>query len=491
MEILRSILVWMGCLYAGHHTQLVAPLCSLFTMGSFLNFKNFGDTVQPDSNGGKQAVNYPLARQSSVFSLTFDEFQNTLGGGSGKDFGSMNMEDLLKSIWTAEEVQAMASSTGGENGSFPTGNLQRQGSLTLPRTLSQKTVDDVWRDVLKETTGAKEIDIGGSGLGPREPTLGEMTLEEFLARAGVVREDNQPSSGPNSAGIYSGLPQPSANNPGLTIGFQQPSHNNIVRHSPNLGINMGSVRPTQQQPQQPQPLPQRQPLFPKQTTVTFSTPTQLGTNAHLSSPMTKGPVVAVTNALNNTMVMAGLQNGAAGARNGAAIAVGSPGNNLFSEAVKNNIDTPSPSPSPYNFAEGGRGRRSTGSLEKVVERRRRRMIKNRESAARSRARKQAYTLELEAEVAELKELNEKLRKKQEEFVEMQKNQVLLTLLLLEVILHVSLIGIINLSFIFHTLNTRVWIYFLVKGARPAKHFMFHRIVPSSLSLQFALILPYV
>jgi ABA responsive element binding factor len=40
------------------------------------------------------------------------------------------------------------------------------------------------------------------------------------------------------------------------------------------------------------------------------------------------------------------------------------------------------------------------------------MIKNRESAARSRARKQAYTVELEAEVNQLKEENSRLRKQQ-------------------------------------------------------------------------------
>jgi ABA responsive element binding factor len=51
--------------------------------------------------------------------------------------------------------------------------------------------------------------------------------------------------------------------------------------------------------------------------------------------------------------------------------------------------------------------------EKIVERRQRRMIKNRESAARSRARKQAYTVELEEEVSQLKEENKRLREQQE------------------------------------------------------------------------------
>ncbi|KAK1661397.1 hypothetical protein QYE76_049556 [Lolium multiflorum] len=58
---------------------------------------------------------------------------------------------------------ASASTAGpGQDAGAPPSLLQRQGSLTLPRTLSAKTVD--------------------------EATLGEMTLEEFLVKAGVVRE---------------------------------------------------------------------------------------------------------------------------------------------------------------------------------------------------------------------------------------------------------------------------------------------------------------
>ncbi|KAJ0879130.1 putative transcription factor bZIP family [Helianthus annuus] len=41
------------------------------------------------------------------------------------------------------------------------------------------------------------------------------------------------------------------------------------------------------------------------------------------------------------------------------------------------------------------------------------MIKNRESAARSRARKQAYTHELENKVSRLEEENERLRRRSE------------------------------------------------------------------------------
>uniref|UniRef100_A0A803LIX0 BZIP domain-containing protein n=1 Tax=Chenopodium quinoa TaxID=63459 RepID=A0A803LIX0_CHEQI len=48
-----------------------------------------------------------------------------------------------------------------------------------------------------------------------------------------------------------------------------------------------------------------------------------------------------------------------------------------------------------------------------VDQRHKRMMKNRESAARSRARRQAYTSQLEREHAELKEENAKLRKQQQ------------------------------------------------------------------------------
>ncbi|XP_044510751.1 protein FD [Mangifera indica] len=50
------------------------------------------------------------------------------------------------------------------------------------------------------------------------------------------------------------------------------------------------------------------------------------------------------------------------------------------------------------------------------DRRHKRMIKNRESAARSRARKQAYTNELELEVAHLVEENAKLKRQQEKLL---------------------------------------------------------------------------
>ena len=67
--------------------------------------------------------------------------------------------------------------------------------------------------------------------------------------------------------------------------------------------------------------------------------------------------------------------------------------------------------------EGGRGKRGRPVLEqldKAAQQRQRRMIKNRESAARSRERKQAYQVELESLAVKLEEENAQLLKEQAE-----------------------------------------------------------------------------
>ncbi|XAR62485.1 hypothetical protein NMG60_11017253 [Bertholletia excelsa] len=65
---------------------------------------------------------------------------------------------------------------------------------------------------------------------------------------------------------------------------------------------------------------------------------------------------------------------------------------------------------------GGRGKRLAvlEPLDKAAQQRQRRMIKNRESAARSRERKQAYQVELESLAVKLEEENEKLMKEKAE-----------------------------------------------------------------------------
>lgn len=366
-----------------------------------MNFENISNMAQPDA-GGKTPANFPLARQSSIYSMTFDELQTM--GGLGKDFGSMNMEDLLKNIWTAEEPQVNATTTAGA-GTVPGGNLLRQGSLTLPRTLSQRTVDEVWKDFVKESGSSNDRNSSGApNLGPRQPTLGEMTLEEFLVRAGVVREEMQQSGKPCNLGFYGGLTPANGNN---IIGFQQPPRNDGMLLGNQIGGNNHALSSSSNllrssHPQHQQSQPNLQPLFPKQTNVPFAssqlgnaTVQHIGNGAQLASPGAAASVVGMANAsMNNTMAQSGVTTtgvmGMAGLRGvTTSVAGGSPGSQFQPDSIsKSSLDTSSLSPSPYGFNEGGRGRRSCGSLEKQVERRRRRMIKNRESAARSRARKQ-------------------------------------------------------------------------------------------------------
>lgn len=396
---------------------LLLPLLS--RMGSHMNFKNFGNAPTGEGSSAKPPGSSLLIRQPSVYSLTFDEFQNTWGGGPGKDFGSMNMEELLKNIWTAEETQAMTSSVSTEKGSVPGGNLQRQGSLTLPRTLSQKTVDEVWKDLMKDINiGAKDGCNMGSNVPQRQQTLREMTLEEFLARAGVVREDTQLIGGTNNNGFFDEFSRldnnghtNSNNNTGLALGFQRPNQNNglvgtrivennngIVASQPaNLALNVGGIRSSQPLPQQQlhqnrlQQQQQQQPLFPKPTNVAFASPMHLVNSAQLASPGVRSSVVGITDpSMNNNLVHGGGM-GMVGLGAGAVtVATGSPTSQISPDMItRSNADTPSVSPVPNMF---GRGRKAGAALEKVIERRHRRMIKNRESAARSRARKQVSTV---------------------------------------------------------------------------------------------------
>ncbi|CAD6337262.1 unnamed protein product [Miscanthus lutarioriparius] len=299
-----------------------------------------------------------LARQGSVYSLTFDEFQSTLGGAS-KDFGSMNMDELLRNIWTAEESNAMAAAAPttaalsvdaharAQQQQQPGAPILRQGSFTLSRSLSQKSVDEVWREIVGFTGGEDAQPVAAPAPAPaplpaqaqRQPTLGSMTLEEFLVRAGVVREDMGQQTlvlQPHAQGLFSQgnavAPQAMQRGNGMVAGV--------------VGQGLGGG-------------------------MTVAAPT-------------------------TPVVLNGMGKVEAG-------------------------DLSSLSPVPYPFDTALRVRKGP-TVEKVVERRQRRMIKNRESAARSRARKQAYIMELEAEVAKLKDQNDELQKKQVEMLKKQKDE---------------------------------------------------------------------
>ncbi|XP_075516928.1 ABSCISIC ACID-INSENSITIVE 5-like protein 5 isoform X2 [Primulina tabacum] len=411
-------------------------------MGSNLNFKNF-EHMPMDVDGGG-GFSFPLTRQSSVYSLTFDEFQSAVGA-NGKDFGSMNMDELLKNIWSAEENQNIGPTSGlNTGGQEMGGSLHRQGSLILPRTLSLKTVDEVWKDMSKEYIGATDLSGGISGfsMSQRQPTLGQMTLEEFLTRAGAVREETGSRLDGNANIIVSlnDLTPPLSSNLEFGFGYQQAADGGgglmggggigessiqIVTQSGNLPLRVNGVRSPAYEFGN-----QQQQLLPKQPAMVYTAPMAVPSNSQMNSPGIGAGFMGITDpSMNNTMVQnTTLQGGGMGilglgvGPNSVSVETGSPA--VPTEGfTKVNRDNSSVTPVPYMFNGGLRGRK-VAAVEKIVERRHRRMIKNRESAARSRARKQAYTTELEAEVAKLKEENQELQKKQADMVEIQKNQVL-------------------------------------------------------------------
>ena len=173
------------------------------------------DRVEPPSHMPE------LNKQNSIFSLTLDEIQSK----SGRSFGSMNMEELIANIWSVEEngrltvssPQANQLDSNDDHGAIISDNainegacndgdkdsksdLSRQGSFSIPIPLCKKTVDEIWLEMHKEEC-AEQLDQpekgtvsrgeGGANAPQRQQTLGEMTLEDFLVKAGIVKESLQ------------------------------------------------------------------------------------------------------------------------------------------------------------------------------------------------------------------------------------------------------------------------------------------------------------
>ncbi|XAR48349.1 hypothetical protein NMG60_11031152 [Bertholletia excelsa] len=328
--------------------------------------------------------NPALGRQGSLYSLTLDEIEHQLGD-LGKPLSSMNLDELLKSVCTAEEVnnnqyQGIGGSGGGDYAGTsaaqhnPPLSLHRQSSLTLSRDLSKKTVDEVWQHILiqqqqhqqqqknKKKKNSTSTDSSLDGLNQaqekeRQPTLGEMTLEDFLVKAGVVAE-SAPILGMktfSSGGTVFGA------DPIAALAQPQP-------HS----------HPPQQSMPQLQP-PQSHWMSYQQQQQNMLGPVYM---AGHPLPICANPIVEVPSAYPETQMP--------------IMATTSPSMGTIS-------DTQTP----------GRKRVAGDVAERTVERRQKRMIKNRESAARSRARKQAYTHELENKVSRLEEENKRLKRQKE------------------------------------------------------------------------------
>ncbi|XP_058773698.1 ABSCISIC ACID-INSENSITIVE 5-like protein 1 isoform X2 [Vicia villosa] len=258
-----------------------------------------------------------LSRQNSILSLTLDEFQCK----SGKSFGSLNMEEFLASICnSSDEATASHNNTKSVATEEEHNISQHDNSFSVPPPICKKTVDEVWSEIHKNQPQFKEENsLKKNESRKKQQTLGEMTLEDFFVKAGVVQQQSSSLSFQNHSGSVSSNTRP------LNVASYG------LRPSIGMGYSSNGLVPYQMMSQN-----------------------------------------------NNSGVP--------------DRAIGKSQNLPESSGCSNNskmiIDGPS---------------------EVVVERRQRRMLKNRESAARSRARRQAYTVELEAELNHLKEENEKLK----------------------------------------------------------------------------------
>ncbi|KAL9371811.1 hypothetical protein Peur_036951 [Populus x canadensis] len=135
-------------------------------------------TMASQRNGQQSHLQpYQLTRQNSWYNLTLNEVENQLGN-LGKSLCSMNLDELLKNVWSTEANQ----SVGMDSESTSMSSLQHQASLTLARALSGKTVDQVWKEIQQ---GQKKRFGEEMKVQEREQTLGEMTLEDFLVQAGL------------------------------------------------------------------------------------------------------------------------------------------------------------------------------------------------------------------------------------------------------------------------------------------------------------------
>ncbi|XP_008807330.1 ABSCISIC ACID-INSENSITIVE 5-like protein 2 [Phoenix dactylifera] len=296
-------------------------------------------------SGGQRSQIQSLARQGSLYSLTLNEVQSHLG----EPLVSMNLDELLKSVFP-EGNQPMGMDLDTATSQYTSSSgLQRQGSITMPQALSKKTVDELWRDIQQGQQKSNKEQRSGC---ERQSTLGEMTLEDFLVKAGVVVEgcakdvnDIMGNVGP----VGSANPAAGLQDFGQGAHWLQQYHqmSAMDQHQQGQQSMMGAYVPSC-------PVPQ---------------PLGLGTSPILDAVFPDGQM------------------------------------NISSPRLGALSDPQTPP---------GRKRAASGDgTDRLVERRQKRMIKNRESAARSRARKQAYTNELEIKVSRLEEENVRLKKQKE------------------------------------------------------------------------------
>lgn len=116
------------------------------------------------------------------------------GGGGGSGLGSMNVEELLRGIYS--EMPTPATPAPAADRPMP------PAPAPAPGIASRKTAEQVWKEITAGggSGGAaapvvEAVIPAGAGGGADGP---EMTLEDFLAREGAVKEDEVRVPGPSA-----------------------------------------------------------------------------------------------------------------------------------------------------------------------------------------------------------------------------------------------------------------------------------------------------
>ncbi|KAG6493292.1 hypothetical protein ZIOFF_048271 [Zingiber officinale] len=110
----------------------------------------------------QDAQSQSLSRQGLACNLTLDQVQDHLGG----PLLSMNLEDLLRNVFPAGKDSCSPAADSGAG------------------AMRKKTVDEAWRHIQR-----------GKEKERQQPRLGEMTLEDFLCRAGVAGDETNEGCG--------------------------------------------------------------------------------------------------------------------------------------------------------------------------------------------------------------------------------------------------------------------------------------------------------
>lgn len=140
-------------------------------------------------------ANTDLACQPSIcssLSSILAEFQNQgqNPGDPPASLGSMNMDDLLKNIYTTptpDQVGLNGASTTRDANDAVNENDNNSNVNNCSGDGNNKSVDEVWKQIV---AGASDQRRGGAG-------DEEMTLEDFLTKAGAVSEEDVRACGNN------------------------------------------------------------------------------------------------------------------------------------------------------------------------------------------------------------------------------------------------------------------------------------------------------